>query len=96
LLINRKGLNSLEGLNYIPLLLEKLMATQPEKIILFGSYAYGEPTINSEIDSLFARELVLKGKVLYEKNSCLSKHIPLKPYTNWLTRFFQSKSNWIY
>ena len=99
------------------------MATQPEKIILFGSYAYGEPTINSdidilivtgdetipasfsekskiylkiskaiseikekfpvdlivhtkpmhrnfiEIDSLFARELQLKGKVLYEKNS---------------------------
>jgi predicted nucleotidyltransferase len=112
-----------KGLNYIPLLVEKLLATQPEKIILFGSYAYGEPTINSDVDilvvtgdeiipasfsekskiylriskaiseikkefpvdlivhtkpmhqkfietdSLFARELQLKGKVLYEKNS---------------------------
>jgi len=111
------------GINYIPLLIEKLLPTQPEKIILFGSYAYGEPNINSdidilvvtgdefipasfsekskiylriskaiseikekfpvdlivhtkpmhrkfiEIDSLFARELQLKGKVLYEKNS---------------------------
>lgn len=99
------------------------MTTHPEKIILFGSYAYGDPTANSdidilvvtsdnvipasfsekstiylriskaiseikkefpvdlivhtkpmhqkfiEIDSLFARELLLKGKVLYEKNS---------------------------
>jgi len=112
----------LTGISYIPLLVEKLIATHPEKIILFGSYAYGEPTINSdidilvvtgdetipssfseksaiylrisraiseikkefpvdlivhtkpmhqkfiEIDSLFARELLSKGKVLYEKN----------------------------
>jgi predicted nucleotidyltransferase len=111
------------GLNYIPLLIEKLKQTQPEKIILFGSYAYGEPTENSdldilvvtsdniipssfaeksqiylriskaisdikkefpvdlivhtkamhqkfiEFDSLFARELLTKGRVLYEKNN---------------------------
>jgi predicted nucleotidyltransferase len=111
------------GLNYIPLLVEKLIATKPEKIILFGSYAYGEPTNNSDLDilvvtgdqiipasfaekskiylkisqaisdikkefpvdlivhtkamhqqfikenSLFARELLIKGKVLYEKNN---------------------------
>jgi len=111
------------GLNYIPLMLEKLLATQPEKIILFGSYVWGEPTIDSDIDilvvtgddmipanfaekskiylrisksiseikekfpvdlivhtkamhekfietdSLFARELLTKGKVLYERNS---------------------------
>ena len=104
-------------------MLEKLLVTQPERIILFGSYAYAEPTINSdidilvvtgdeiipasfsekskiylriskaiseikkefpvnlivhtkpmhqkfiEIDSLFARELQSKGKILYEKNS---------------------------
>jgi predicted nucleotidyltransferase len=113
----------LRGLNYIPLLVEKLMATQPEKIILFGSYAWGDPTIDSDIDilvvtgdeiipasfsekseiylriskaiseikkefpvdlivhtkpmhqkfietdSLFARELLTKGKVLYDRNS---------------------------
>lgn len=111
------------GLNYIPLIVEKLIATMPEKIILFGSYAYGEPTDNSDLDilvvtgdkiipssfaekskiylkisqaisdikkefpvdlivhtkamhqrfiddnSLFARELLIKGKVLYEKNN---------------------------
>lgn len=111
------------GLNYIPLIVEKLKSTQPEKIILFGSYAYGDPTDSSDLDilvvtgdktipssfaekskiylkisqsisdikkdfpvdlivhtkamhqkfieenSLFARELLMKGKVLYEKNN---------------------------
>lgn len=40
------------GFHYIPLLLEKLIQTQPEKIILFGSYAYGQPTESSDIDIL--------------------------------------------
>ena len=40
------------GFHYIPLLVEKLKSTQPEKIILFGSYAYGEPTENSDLDIL--------------------------------------------
>lgn len=111
------------GLNYIPLLIEKLKQTQPEKIILFGSYAYGEASDSSDLDilvvtgddmipssffekskiylkisraisdikkefpvdlivhtkamhkkfietnSLFARELLSNGKVLYEKNN---------------------------
>ena len=113
----------MSGFDYIPLLVEKLKATQPEKIILFGSYAYGEPTVNSDLDilvvtseniipssfseksriyirvsktiseiksefpvdlvvhtramhnqfikenSLFAREILTNGKVLYEKNN---------------------------
>jgi len=111
------------GQNYISLIVEKLIPTQPEKIILFGSYAYGNPTDSSDLDilvvtsdklipssftekskiylkisqaisdikkefpvdlivhtkamhqkfiednSLFARELLTKGKVLYEKNN---------------------------
>jgi uncharacterized protein len=111
------------GLNYIPLLIEKLKSTQPEKIILFGSYAYGEPNEDSDLDILvvtgddiipssfseksriylriaqsisdvrsvfpidlivhtkamhrkfielnssFSRELLTKGKILYEKNN---------------------------
>lgn len=111
------------GENYIPLIVEKLLPTQPEKIILFGSYAYGNPTDSSDLDilvvtsdkiipssfsekskiylkisqaisdikkefpvdlivhtkamhqqfvkdnSLFSRELLTKGKVLYEKNN---------------------------
>jgi len=40
------------GLNYIPLIIEKLKSTHPEKIILFGSYAYGEPTDDSDLDIL--------------------------------------------
>jgi predicted nucleotidyltransferase len=110
------------GFSYIPLLIEKLKQTQPEKIILFGSYAREEQSEESDLDilvvtgdekipasfseksliylrisraiseikkefpvdlivhtkamhqkfvesnSLFARELLSKGKVLYEKN----------------------------
>jgi predicted nucleotidyltransferase len=113
----------MKGLSYLPVLIEHLKATQPEKIILFGSYAYGEPSAESDLDilvvtgddfipssfsekskiylkisksiseikkdfpvdlivhtkamhqrfiennSLFARELLSKGRVLYEKNS---------------------------
>jgi len=113
----------MKGFNYLPVLLEKLKATGPEKIILFGSYANGEPGVDSDLDilvvtgddfipssfsekskiylkvsqsiseikkefpvdlivhtkamhqqfietnSLFARELLSNGKVLYEKNN---------------------------
>jgi predicted nucleotidyltransferase len=113
----------MSGLVYIPLLLQKLKQTKPEKIILFGSYAYGEPSEESDLDilvvttddiipssfseksriylrvsqaisdikkdfpvdlivhtipmhkqfiednSLFARELLTHGKVLYEKSN---------------------------
>lgn len=33
-------------------ILERLKPLQPEKVILFGSYAYGEPTKDSDIDLL--------------------------------------------
>ena len=110
------------GLNFLPQIIEKLKTNQPEKIILFGSYAYGIPNETSDLDilvvtgdqsipanfteksqiylnisksisdfkrefpidlivhtkamhekfietnSLFAREIMQKGKVLYEKN----------------------------
>lgn len=113
----------MSGLDYIPQIIEKLKSTQPEKIILFGSYAYGQPNNDSDLDilvvtndnfipsnfsekskiylkisraiseikkefpvdlivhtkamhqkfiklnSLFAHELLTKGKVLYEKNN---------------------------
>lgn len=36
--------------DYLPLIVEKLKSTHPEKIILFGSYAYGVPNENSDID----------------------------------------------
>jgi predicted nucleotidyltransferase len=37
---------------YISLIVEKLKIVRPYKIILFGSYAYGEPNVNSDIDLL--------------------------------------------
>ena len=111
------------GFSYLPEIIERLKETNPEKIILFGSYAYGQPSDFSDLDilvvtadeiipssfeeksriylkisktiseikkefpvdlivhtkpmhqkfidnnSLFARELLIKGKVLYEKNN---------------------------
>jgi predicted nucleotidyltransferase len=38
------------GLSYIPLIIKKLKQTRSEKIILFGSYAYGEPSDESDLD----------------------------------------------
>lgn len=34
----------------------------PEKIILFGSYAYGKPTANSDVDLLVVMETPLREK----------------------------------
>jgi predicted nucleotidyltransferase len=113
----------MNGLNYISLIIDRLRPISPEKIILFGSYAYGVPTGQSDLDilvvtnedfipsnyaekgkmylriakplsdirnefpidlivhtkamhqqfiennSLFARELLSKGKILYEKSN---------------------------
>ena len=33
-----------------PLIIEKLKPLNPEKIIIFGSYAYGNPTEDSDLD----------------------------------------------
>jgi uncharacterized protein len=111
------------GEKYIPHIVERIKKEMPSKIILFGSYAYGEVTEDSDIDilvvtndeqmpenyaekskiylriarsisdiqkqfpidlivhtkamhkkfietdSLFSRELLLKGKVMYEENN---------------------------
>ena len=35
---------------YIPLIVEELKKAKPEKIILFGSYAYGTPNKDSDLD----------------------------------------------
>jgi uncharacterized protein len=40
------------GFKYLPQLVEKIKQADPYKIILFGSYAYGTPDINSDIDIL--------------------------------------------
>lgn len=42
----------MKGNTYIPLLIEKLLQTDPEKIILFGSYADGTANEDSDLDVL--------------------------------------------
>jgi uncharacterized protein len=42
---------------YIPLIVEELKKAEPEKIILFGSYAYGEPNEDSDIDLLVIKDI---------------------------------------
>lgn len=37
---------------YLPLILERLKTLHPQKVILFGSYAYGTPHEESDIDLL--------------------------------------------
>ena len=39
-----------------PLIVERLKSLQPSKIILFGSYAYGTPTDDSDIDLFLLKD----------------------------------------
>ena len=41
-----------------PLIIEKLKSLNPEQIILFGSYAYGKPNKNSDIDLFIIKESI--------------------------------------
>lgn len=65
---------------YIQLLTNTIVEkVQPEKVILFGSYAYGKPTPSSDIDILvILKESVLNPServgVLYTQLKHLSKY----------------------
>jgi predicted nucleotidyltransferase len=48
--INSFLLDGVPGYKYIPLVVERLKTLHPDKIILFGSYAYGTPHDDSDID----------------------------------------------
>lgn len=39
-----------------PLIVERLKPLKPDKIILFGSYAYGSPTEDSDIDLFLIKD----------------------------------------
>jgi predicted nucleotidyltransferase len=49
-----------------PLIVERLKPLNPDKIILFGSYAYGEPNEDSDIDLLLLKDIE-KSKIRYER-----------------------------
>ena len=40
-----------------PQIIERLKPLNPDKIILFGSYAYGEPNEDSDIDLFLIKDL---------------------------------------
>jgi predicted nucleotidyltransferase len=50
---------------------------QPERIILFGSYAYGNPTPDSDVDILVV--LPFEGKNLYKSLEILNRANPAFP-----------------
>jgi predicted nucleotidyltransferase len=49
-----------------PLIVEKLKPLNPDKIILFGSYAYGHPNEYSDID-LFVLKDIEKSKIRQDR-----------------------------
>ncbi len=48
-------------------IIERLKPLKPDKIILFGSYAYGNPNEDSDIDLfLLKSDLIMEEKINYE------------------------------
>ncbi len=68
-----------------PLIVERLKPFNPDKIILFGSYAYGGPTEDSDIDLfLFKDDLEISGIRSY-KLELQKKHFDIQEYYNYFT-----------
>jgi predicted nucleotidyltransferase len=56
----------------LPQAVERIVAElKPEKIILFGSYAYGNPTPDSDVDLLVVMETMRNQKEMYRAVSML-------------------------
>ncbi len=58
---------------HLPLLVERLKQVHPEKIILFGSYAYGKPDDKSDLDILVVTSDNTMPKSFSEKNKIYLK-----------------------
>lgn len=54
-------------------LVERILKIEPEKIILFGSYAYGMPTDESDIDLFVIKNV--KGEARRELRLSVRKHL---------------------
>ncbi len=50
-------------------IIESLKPLDPEKVILFGSYAYGNPTEDSDIDLLLIKDIEKNNLTKYELNA---------------------------
>ena len=56
-----------DGSSYIPIIVERLKTINPYKIILFGSYAYGRPQVDSDIDLIVVLDTKGIAKTYKEK-----------------------------
>lgn len=60
-----------------PLIVERLRSLNPDKIILFGSYAYGTPSENSDIDLFLVKdgdEPNIEAKALVKLRDLMKKY----------------------
>jgi predicted nucleotidyltransferase len=87
-----------------PLIIEKLKPLKPNKIILFGSYAYGEPTEESDIDIFLLKDdLELDQTRYYQREAKkLLQDIRKKYKTNGIdilsapTKYIQQREDYFY
>ena len=62
-------------------IIEKLKPLNPDKIIIFGSYAYGTPTKDSDIDLFLLKDdLILEDRREYEINASIMIYDLIKKY----------------
>jgi uncharacterized protein len=90
---------------YIPLIVEELKKAEPEKIILFGSYAYGQPNEDSDVDIILITSDEYMPKSFREKMNLyhrinpyidqFRKHIPidLLIYTKSMYKILQERAS---
>ena len=99
-----KGIKMLNIEKLKPLIIEKLKPLKPNKIILFGSYAYGEPTEESDIDIFLLKDdLELDQTRYYQREAKkLLQDIRKKYKTNGIdilsapTEYIQQREDYFY
>jgi predicted nucleotidyltransferase len=71
----------------LPEVVQRLVAAlQPEKVILFGSYAYGQPTPDSDVDLLIVMKTSAPDKERYLTVCRLLRPLPISPKPPLLRR----------
>ncbi len=74
---NQYNFKIMEGNKYIPLIVDELLKASPERIILFGSYAYGTPNNDSDLDILVVTQDEFVPTTNKEKMQIHHKYNPL-------------------
>ena len=61
-----------------PKIIEKLLSLKPDKIILFGSHAYGIPTKDSDIDLFLIKDSLTVEETREFELTAMKKLLPLQ------------------